>query len=175
MTEILFKAGIDNIELEYAITNDTVTKLGKIYYILNNGVYTQLISGTDYQIGDSIPNNTFYERNLIGLEGTESPTFGSYDRHKFGSNNFGESNILQWANSINSANSWFVKQTIFDTCANTLLQKNGFLKYIDKSFLSVVKDARLTTMACSQEGGDYYTTDANLVMVMTRMFNFHII
>lgn len=139
MSEILFNAQYDASELTYAITNDTNTKVGKTYYTYNGSEYTALIEGADYQIGDSIPIATYYEKN--------------FNDRKYGSNNFAESNLLQWANSDGNANSWFKKQTIFDVCGSVLNGKNGFLKYIDQNFLSVVKDAKLITAKCNEEGG----------------------
>ena len=139
MSEILFNASYDDVELTYAITKDTVTKATKIYYTYNGSTYTQLVEGTDYQVGDDIPASTYYEKNLTN--------------RNYGSNNFSESNLLQWANSDGSANSWFEKQTIFDVCGSVLNNKNGFLKYIDSNFLSVVKNAKLITAKCNEEGG----------------------
>ena len=139
MSEILFNAQYDVGELTYAVTDDTNTKVGKTYYTHDGSEYTALIEGTDYQIGDSIPIATYYEKNLNNRE--------------IGSNNFAESNLLQWANSDGNANSWFEKQNIFDVCGSVLNGKNGFLNYIDQVFLSVVKDAKLITAKCKEEGG----------------------
>ena len=139
MSEILFNAQYDAGELTYAITKDTVTKANKTYYTYDGSSYTQLVEGTDYQIGDSIPIATYYEKNLTNRQ--------------YGSNNFAESNLLQWANSNGNAGLWFEKKTIFDVCGSILNGKNGFLKYIDQNFLSVVKDAKLITAKYNEEGG----------------------
>ena len=146
MSEILFNTKYDSGELTYAVTDDTNAKVGKIYYTYDGSSYTQLIEGTDYQIGDSIPIETYYEKNLNNRE--------------YGSNNFTESNLLQWANSNGNANSWFEEQTIFDVCGSVLNGKNGFLKYIDQNFLSVVKDTKLITARCNSEGGGSFIDNA---------------
>lgn len=146
-SEILFKSAFDTNELEYAITEDVTTQTGKKYYTFNGSTYTELIENTDWSHGDAIPEATYYEKNV------------NY-RSSYGNNNFMESNILQWANSDGTANNWFVKQNIWDRCVAPLISKNGFIKYIDSDFLSVVKQATLITAKRKEEGGGSYTTNA---------------
>lgn len=155
MSEIIFNAQYDANELTYVLTNDTVAKANKTYYIYDNSTYIQLVEGTDYNVGDNVPVATYYEKNLI-------------NRHS-GSNNFAESNLLQWANSNGSAGEWFVKQNIWDTCGTILNGKNGFLKCLDSNFLSVVKEAELTTN--TYKGISFQTMSAKFwLLSLTQVF-----
>lgn len=147
MSEILFNAQYDYPELEYALTEDIVAKAGKIYYTYINQTYNQLTEGVDYEIGDNISILSYYEKN------TETRVLRGY-------NQFEQSNIFQWANSNGAANQWFIKQNIWDTCNPSLKERNGFLKYIDPQFLSVIKEAKLINAKTTSEGGGSYIVNA---------------
>lgn len=139
MVDCLFSAPYDAGELMYALTEDTTAQVGKSYYTLEGSTYTKLIEGTDYNVGDLVPMAEWYEKNLEGRQN--------------GSNNAVQSNMIQWENKDGLAGEWYEQQTIFDTCDNTLRNKNGFLRHIDPEFLSVVQLAKLTTARCNAEGG----------------------
>lgn len=130
MVNVLFVAPYDNAQPLYAFTADTAAQAYKDYYTYNGSSYTKLTEGTDYDIGDSVPELQWYQKNL---------------QRNNGSNNPEENNLIQWANSTGSANQWFVPQTIWDTCSSTLAAKSGFMKYLDPDFAAVVKEAKLTT------------------------------
>jgi len=52
-------------EPEYYFTGDSVYLDGIQYFKLQSGQFIELIPGTDYQIGASIPANTIYERRWV--------------------------------------------------------------------------------------------------------------
>ena len=147
MVDCLFSAPYDVAELEYALTEDTTAQANKTYYTLSGSTYTALTEGTDYDIGDSVPLASWYEKNLTG-------------RSANGSNNPEQNNLINWLNSSASAGSSIQPMTIWDQCGSTLLNKNGFLKYIDPLFLAVVQPAKLTTALCTAEGGGNITHTA---------------
>lgn len=157
MSEVLFTCYFDAPELEYGLTEDTVTISGKIYYTYDGNSFIQLIEGVDYQIGDLIPSISYYEKN-----NTERLS-GYY--------NLDQSNLLQWANSNGSANQWFIKQNIWDNCSTTLSSKNGFLKYLDPEFLAVVKNAKLITAVPIIDGGGSKITNTKFwPLSLTQVF-----
>lgn len=159
MCEILFNAVYDAAELEYALTEDSITNAGKVYYTHDDSTYTELTEGTDYQVGDLIPAATYYEKNLVT------------NTNMYGNNSFSQSNLLQWANSDGNANSWFIPQTIWDLCGS-LQTKNGFLKYLDKDFLSIVKDAKLINANPVSTGGGSYTINSKFwLLSISQVFN----
>lgn len=139
MVDIMFSTAYDHNEAQYALTEDEVAQAGKEYYTRLDSTYTKLLEGTDYNVGDLVPMAEWYEKNLEGRQN--------------GSNNVVQSNMIQWANKDGLAGEWYEQQTIFDACTNTLRNKNGFLRYIDPEFLSVVQPAKLTTARCNAEGG----------------------
>ena len=139
MVGILFNAKFDGTELIYALTEDTTAQTGKTYYVYTDGNYSVLNEGTDWENGDSIPISSWYEKNQ--------------DNRIWGSNNFQNSNLLQWANSSGNANEWFVPKTIFDVCFSTYLSKNGFCKNLDPLFLEAVQNAKITTIKSDYDGG----------------------
>ena len=141
MVDCLFKAQYDEAELLYALTEDTNAVAGKAYYTYNDSTYTQLVEETDYQVGDNIPTSSWYQKNVDD------------NRSNYGSNLFETSNILQWANSQEKAVQWFQKKTIFDIVSSSLTNKNGFLRYIDPEFLSVVQPAKIITVKSNFDGG----------------------
>ena len=155
--DCLFSAPYDYNEATYALTEDTVATVGKTYYTLSGSTYTALVEGTDYEIGDTVPMATWYEKNL--------------DNRNNGSNNFPNSNLLQWMNSSGVSNSWFTKKTIWDTCSSTLLSKNGFCRFLDPAFLAAVAEAKLITAKCTPEGGGSFTTYAKFFpLSLTQVF-----
>lgn len=129
MVDILFNATYDTLESVYALTEDTAAQVNKTYYSLSGSTYTALVEGTDYEVGDTVPAASWYEKNPNERGGAN--------------NNPIQSNLLQWANSSGSSNQWFVKQSLWDSCNQVLASKNGFCKHLDSEFLSVVKEARL--------------------------------
>ena len=147
MVDCLLAAPYDVAELEYALTEDTTAQAGKTYYTLSGSSYTALTEGTDYDIGDSVPLASWYEKNLSG-------------RSSHGSHHHKQSNYINWLNSSGSAGSSIQPMTIWDQCGATLLEKNGFLKHIDPLFLAVVQPAKLTTAICAAEGGGSITHTA---------------
>lgn len=146
MVDVLFNAPYDNGESTYSLTEDETAQAGKTYYTLEGSTYTKLIDGTDYNVGDPVPMAAWYEKNL--------------DNRQYGSNNPLYSNQIQWANADGAAGQWFKKQTLFDTCSTTLLQKNGFLRHLDPEFLRIVKPAKLITARCNAEDGGEFTHSA---------------
>lgn len=48
----------------------------------------------------------------------------------------------------------------FDTCSSNLLNRNGFLRYIDPEFLNIVKPAKLITAQSNAEGGNAFIHQA---------------
>lgn len=160
MVDCLFSAPYDNAEMEYGLTADITAKAAKTYYKFENNAYTALVEGTDYEIGDPVPAITWYEKNT----GTKSTR---------GNTAFAESNLLQWANSAGDANSWFVQKNIWDVCSATLLGKNGFLKYLDPEFLSIVHPAALTTRIPTVDGDGYTVVSAKFwPLSSTQIFGF---
>lgn len=137
MTETLGVGVFDEKEKEYALTADTVALANKKYltYDSETYTYTQLVVTQDYNIGDPVPPNSWYEQNLQLSLGKRSA---------IGSNNYQESNLNQWANSSGNANEWYTPTTIFDQCSTDLLAKNGFLRYLDQEFVNAVIPAKLT-------------------------------
>lgn len=139
MVDSLFNAPYDAAESIYALTGDTTAKAGKSYYSYSGGSYTKLVEGTDYDVGDTVPVSSWYEKNI--------------DSRNHGSNNAAQSNMIQWANSSGSANQWFTPQTLWDGCSTILQEKNGFMKHLDPLFAAVVQPAELITARCNAEGG----------------------
>lgn len=140
MVDCLFSAPYDAPEALYALTADETAQELKTYYTLSGTEYIALVEGTDYEIGDPVPVASWYEKNLD-------------NRQNNGSNNPVQSNQIQWLNSSGAANQWFTPQTIFDTVNSSLLNKNGFCRYIDPEFLQVVQPAKLVTALSNKEGG----------------------
>lgn len=140
MVDVIFSAPYDNPEYLYALTEDTTAQAGKTYYTYANGTYSAIAEGTDYDVGDPVPEGSWYEKNI------------NSSRAANGSNNPVHSNLIQWANSGGAANQWFEKQTLWDTCNTTLAEKNGFCRNIDPEFLAVVKLANLYSRTCDAEG-----------------------
>ena len=143
MVDCLFSEPYDAGELMYALTEDKTAQVGKAYYTLEGSTYTKLIEGTDYNVGDLVPMAEWYEENL-------------YNR-TYGSNNPLYSNQIQWANKDGAVWQWFERQTLWDVCSSTLLNRNGFMRHIDPEFLQVVQPAKLTTLRCNAEGGGNFT------------------
>ena len=83
MVDSLFNAPYDAAESIYALTEDTTAKAGKSYYSYSGGSYTKLVEGTDYDVGDTVPAASWYEKNI--------------DSRNHGSNNAAQSNMIQWA------------------------------------------------------------------------------
>lgn len=147
MVDCLFSAPYDAPEAPYALTADETAQALKTYYTLSGTEYTALVEGTDYNIGDPVPVASWYEKNFdIRATG--------------GSNNAIQSNMIQWANSDGKAGEWYSPTTIFDTCSSALLNRNGFLRYIDPEFLDIVKPAKLITAKSNPEGGDAFIHQA---------------
>ena len=147
MVDCLFNAPYDTTEALYALTADETAQALKTYYTLSGTEYTALVEGTDYNIGDPVPVASWYEKN--------------FDlRASGGSNNAIQSNMIQWANSDGQAGKWYSPTTIFDTCSSALLNRNGFLRYIDSEFLNVVKPAKLITAKSNAEGGNAFIHQA---------------
>lgn len=139
MVHALLAAPYDGIQTIYALTKDTTAQQGKTYYKYSDSEYTALVEGSDYTVGSDVPLDTWYQKND--------------DNRGLGSNNFATSNILQWANSSDSAGRWFTKQTIWDNSATAYSGRNGFLRYLQPEFLNVVAAAKTTTAKCSFDGG----------------------
>ena len=147
MVDCLFSAPYDAPEALYALTADETAQELKTYYTLSGTEYIALVEGTDYNIGDPVPVASWYEKNFdIRATG--------------GSNNAIQSNMIQWANSDGKAGEWYSPTTIFDTCSSALLNRNGFLRYIDPEFLDIVKPAKLITAKSNPEGGDAFIHQA---------------
>ena len=147
MVDCLFNAPYDVAEALYALTADETAQELKTYYTLSGTEYIALVEGTDYNIGDPVPVASWYEKNFdIRATG--------------GSNNAIQSNMIQWANSDGKAGEWYSPTTIFDTCSSALLNRNGFLRYIDPEFLDIVKPAKLITAKSNPEGGDAFIHQA---------------
>lgn len=147
MVDCLFNAPYDVAEALYALTADETAQELKTYYTLSGTEYIALVEGTDYNIGDPVPVASWYEKN--------------FDlRASGGSNNAIQSNMIQWANSDGKAGEWYSPTTIFDTCSSALLNRNGFLRYIDSEFLNIVKPAKLITAKSNPEGGDAFIHQA---------------
>lgn len=147
MVDCLFAASYDAAEAQYALTEDMTAQELKTYYTLDGSTFTALVEGTDYNIGDPVPVASWYEKNLDL-------------RASGGSNNAIQSNMIQWANSDGKAGEWYSPTTIFDTCSSALLNRNGFLRYIDSEFLNIVKPAKLITAKSNPEGGDAFIHQA---------------
>ena len=161
MVDCLFKAQYDEAELLYALTEDTNAVAEKAYYTYNDSTYTQLVEGTDYQVGDNIPALSWYQKNVDD------------NRSNYGSNLFEASNILQWANSQEKAVQWFQKKTIFDIVSNSLTNKNGFLRYIDPEFLSVVQPAKIITVKSNFDGSGSSIVNAKFFLLSrTQVFGY---
>ncbi len=150
----------DSLETLYALTEDTAAQPLKTYYVQDGSAFTALVEGTDYRIGDPVPAASWYEKNLNG-------------RQNGGSNNAPQSNLMQWLNSTGAAKPWFRPQTLWDTCGNSLLNRNGFCRFIDPEFLRVVQPAKLVTALCSAEGGGAVVHSAGFwPLSMTPVFGF---
>ena len=163
MAQVIFTIPYDNAQLSYALTQDNNAKAGKTYYTYDNSNYTALTEGSDYQIGDNIPTDSWYQKNIQDYAG---------GRVTQGSNNPKQNNLIQWANSDGNSNNWFIKQTIFDVCNYNLLNKNGFLKYLDEDFKNVVQNANIIRAKCTAEGGGYITFSAKFFpLSQTQVFN----
>ena len=141
MVDCLFNSQYDAPEEFYALTADETAQAGRTYYTLDGSTYTALTEGTDYEVGDTVPVASWYQRNV------------DQNRASYGSNNPVQSNLIQWANSSGTANGWFTKQTLFDKCTSNLVGKNGFCKHLDPEFLAVVKEAKITTARSGSDGG----------------------
>lgn len=138
LVDCLFYAPYDSEEAFYALTADTTAQRGKDYYVYENSAYTKLVDGTDYDVGDPVPVAEWYEKNTI--------------EQGYGKNDVVQSNMIQWLNSSGAAGEWFTKQNIWDVCGSTLLNKNGFLRYIDPEFLAVVQPAKLISLKYNSGG-----------------------
>lgn len=132
-----FEIAYDVSEDSYALTADTIASNNKTYYRFESNNYIALVKGTDYSVGDTIPDNQWFEANR-----NEYTTKGR--------NNWASSNIRQWINSEARANQWFVKQNIWDKVSPELANKDGFLCNIDPGFKAVLADMVVKT-GCSNK------------------------
>ncbi len=147
MTDCLISAPMDCAENEYALTTDVSARAGKTYYEFSGSAYRALSAGTDYEIGEPVPSAKWFEKNIV-------------NRESMGNSRFSQSNLLQWLNSDGAAFGWFSKRNIWDKCPNAYLSRNGFCRYLDAEFLSVVQPARITTALVPLDGGGYELTAA---------------
>ena len=84
LVDCLFSAPYDAAESLYALTEDTTAQAGKAYYAYSDGAYTALVNGVDYDVGDSVPLASWYEKNMANHSSS-------------GSNNPIQNNMIQVA------------------------------------------------------------------------------
>ena len=115
------------------------------YYSYNNGTYTALVEGTNYQQGDAIPADTVYEKRPD-------------NNRQYGYNRWKETGIRQYLNSTGTG--WWSAQNVWD--APPSYQGNrGFLDRLPADLVKVVNPTRLMIAINTADsgGGSEYTED----------------
>ena len=99
--------------------------------------YKLLVEGTDYAVGDSIPNSKVYYHSSI----KDSTGYIV----NYGYNRWSHSALRQFLNSAKGVNEWWTAQHLGDVAPDQLATKAGFMSGFDEEFLSCLKPIKVTT------------------------------
>ena len=99
--------------------------------------YKLLVEGTDYAVGDSIPNSKVYYHSSI----KDSTGYIV----NYGYNRWSHSALRQFLNSAKGVNEWWTAQHLGDVAPEQLATKAGFMSGFDEEFLSCLKPIKVTT------------------------------
>lgn len=132
--------------------------------ITNGAISTYNASGatveTDLTVKQSNVGSTelgtasWYQTECVNTVGR----FNCVGRSNTGSNDWGESDLRRWLNSIKAANKWYSKQSVFDLPAN-FADKAGFMAGFDGAFQRAIGQVNVQNIACTvwNEKHDPYT------------------
>ena len=84
------------------------------------------------------------EGTSLGTTNGSSPNVNHMHRVIFGSNNYAQSAVRQWLNSVAAAGSVWTPTNVFDRPASWATSYNGFMHGLPADFLAVVQPAVLT-------------------------------
>lgn len=134
----------DASESQYEFTEDTIAITGKTYYTKSGSTYTALVEGTDWNPGDPVPADAWYEKN-------KNPNYNG------GTNIWKESNLRQYLNS-NSPSGWWQKQNLWDKA--TYNTRKGFICSLEASLKPcLVPVSHDLALATCYGGGQYSVSD----------------
>lgn len=102
----------DPAESQYALTPDATAVTGKTYYTKEGSTYTALTEGTDWTAGDTVPADSWYEKNV-------NPNYN------YGCNKWVDSNLRQYLNADAAGDAWWEAKNIWD--AGSYKSRPGFL------------------------------------------------
>lgn len=138
--DCIFKNQFDAPENQYAITLDTTAQAGKAYFTLSGSTYTQLIEGTDYNVGDTIPLNSWYERN---------PCQGN---SQYGRNRWMESDLREYLNADGVVGTWHQNKNLWEY-QSAYSSMNGFLHGMESSLKNILVPIRRKLAIANVFGG----------------------
>ena len=126
------------------------------YYYLVGSTYTAAIEGTDFNAGDAVPANTYYE--LIP----------DYEHRKNGWNRWRDSGLRQYLNA--SGTSWWTAKHIWDN-PPSYSSKNGFLDRLPAPMQTAIGRTKLLTAvnAADSCGGSETTVDRLFLLSRTEV------
>lgn len=119
-----------------------------------NITYNVTIAGSTLSTFNSSSTTTALETVTVS-EGSTGTSLGninnaingntnSLQRGLLGSNNYKDSAIRQWANSVSAAGSVWLPKTVFDRPPSWMTTLDGFCKNLDSDFLDVISTTHLT-------------------------------
>jgi len=145
----------DPAESQYALTADETAVTGKTYYTKSGSTYTALTEGTDWTAGDSVPPDTWYEKN-------PNPNYN------YGCNKWVDSNLRQYLNADAAGDAWWEAKNIWD--AGSYKTRPGFLYNLPfKSLL--VPITRTIAISTVYGGGSTTCEDKVFLPTMLEVFN----
>ena len=110
----------------------------------NNSTYQVYASQSDTTAQESGTISTTEIAGAVDLGSTGSGVLNHHDRVSYGSNNYGESGLLQWLNSSEPANTQMPRLTKFSRPYS--VAQPGFMRGLDADFLAALDD---TVWKCS--------------------------
>lgn len=110
----------------------------------NNSTYQVYASQSDTAAQESGTVSTTEIAGAVDLGSTGSGMLNHHDRVSYGSNNYGESGLLQWLNSSEPANTQMPRLTKFSRPYS--VAQPGFMRGLDADFLAALDD---TVWKCS--------------------------
>lgn len=136
-------------EREQIQTENGETFASGIYYYsatssgVGDKVFTPLVEGTDYQIGDDIDtyestNNVYVFKHAWSNTQYGSGNSSTANLIRYGSNIYHESNIHKWLNA--SGNDWFVASHLGDRLGTWYEGKYGFKNWFKNTDLAQIEN-----------------------------------
>ena len=139
----------DAPEPQYEYTADIIAIAGKTYYTKSESVYTALVEGTDWNPGDQVPTESWYEKN-------KNPNYN------LGTNLWDESNIRQYLNSDLISN-WWTPKSLWDKAASYSKRK-GFIHSLESSLKPCLVPVNRTLARSTAFGGGQYTVSDKIFL-----------